>query len=487
MATTIVQQPLFTFVPVGQELIYTVENKTAVANKKQVKFVAEVYVSADVPPTLTGSTNKVATFKTTPNNAGVGIFDLREVIETFVKADHEAYELSKFKELTTNLTVTADDYIPIHIIDKASRAANSIKYLGIKFSTERFSSTTNSIIQFDEVNSEISKIFNGYISYNEVLRHGTGSEQYYYGYNMKRFNLNGSTKEFLTNAPTIQNANSNDYGTAAIMLGINGLFPATDGAVRIKFTYHTYLSGSSNEFYDIKQANGGPASNSQMSLIYNNILFFGVFPGNLQGWSTMYNGIGTDIDFYTFKIEGDGGVDLSKEYTINVNCPESIPGGSSAFPVTPKKGYEPIRLCWLNQWGAWDYYTFTLKSTRTISTKSTTYNQLGGTWNSNYYRYKMHKGGKKTFRVNAIEKLKINTDYITEEESVWLEEFMNSPETYMLLRGFGDDENNSIYNDYICPVRLMTTSYVRKTVANDKLIQYTFEIEKAKTIRTQSI
>ena len=484
MATIIVQQPLYTFVPVGQELIYTVSNKNAVANKKQVKFVAEVYISADVPPTLTGSTNKVATFKTTPNNAGVGIFDLREVIETFVKADNLAYELSSFKLET----VTSNDYIPIHLIDKASRAAHSIKYLGIKFSTERFSSTTNSIIQFDEVNSDIKRIFNGYISYNEVLRHGTASgEEYYYGYNMTRFNLNGSTKEFLTNAPDIQYANQDDYGTAAIMLGINGLFPATDGAVRIKFTYTTYLSGTLSEFYEIKQPNGGPASNSQMSLIYNNILFFGVFPGNLKGWSTIYNGIGTDIDSYKFKIEGDGGVDLSKEYTIKVNCPEQLKGGSSAFPATPRKGYEPIRLCWLNQWGAWDYYTFTLKSTKTISTRGTTYNQLGGSWNNEVYRYQMHKGGKKTFRVNAIEKLKINTDYITEEEAVWLEELMNSPETYMLLRGFDTDSNNSIFNDYICPARLLTKSNIRKTVANDKLIQYTFEIEKSKTLRTQSI
>tara|TARA_Y100000004_G_scaffold129122_1_gene145520 strand:- start:240 stop:1694 length:1455 start_codon:yes stop_codon:yes gene_type:complete len=484
MATEIIQQPLYTFVPVGQELIYTVANPTQVATKKQVKFVAEVYISADVPPTMTGSTNKVATFKTTPNNAGVGMFDFREVIETFVKADHLAYERAEYKEVL----ITSNDYVPIHLIDKGSRAANSIKYLGIKFSTERFSSVSNSLIQYDEFNSEIKKIFNGYLSYSEQLRQGTGAEQYYYGYNMKRFNLNGTAKEFLTNAPDTQYANQGDYGTAAIMLGINGIAPATDGAVRIKFTYFTYLSGSSSEFYNIDASNGGPASNSQISLIYNNILFFGVFPGNLQNWSTMYNGIGTDIDYYTYKIEGVGGVDLSKEYTIKVNCPESIPGGSSAFPVTPKKGYEPIRLCWLNQWGAWDYYTFTLKSTKTIMTKGTTYNQLGGSWNNNVYRYQMHKGGKKNFRVNATEKLKINTDYITEEDAVWLEELMNSPETYMILKGYDVSEaSTSILNDYMCPVRLLTKSYVRKTVANDKLIQYTFEIEKSKILRTQSI
>ena len=482
MATDIIQQPLYSFVPVGQELIFTVENPTQVATKKQVKFVAHVYVSSEATPDLSSnSTDRVAIFKTTPNNKGVGMFDLREVIETFVKADHKGYEFSEYKGNVT----TEDDYVPIHLIDKASRASNSIKYLQIVFKTERYSSTVQGLTQYDDRNSDIFKIFNGYITHNEVLRHGTGSEEYYFGYNITRFNLNSSSKEFLTNAPTTQYANQGDYGTAAILL-VSGISPTSGGAKRIKFTYTTYLSGTQSESYDINPSNGA-FTNTSSSLIYNKMLFFGVFPGNLQNWSTMYNGIGTDIDFYTFKIEGDGGVDLSKEYTIKVNCPESIPGGSSAFPVTPKKGYEPIRLCWLNQWGAWDYYTFTLKSTKTISTKSTTYNQLGGSWNSKYYNPESHKGGRKTFRVNATEKIKMNTDYITEAEAVWLQELINSPEVYQLEQGFSTDASNSLLNNYITPVRLVTNSYINKTVANDKLIQYTFEIEKSKTLRTQSI
>ena len=40
---------------------------------------------------------------------------------------------------------------------------------------------------------------------------------------------------------------------------------------------------------------------------------------------------------------------------------------------------------------------------------------------------------------------------------------------------------------YINPVRLTTSSYTKKTVANDKLMQYTFEVEKSKNLRTQSI
>jgi len=40
---------------------------------------------------------------------------------------------------------------------------------------------------------------------------------------------------------------------------------------------------------------------------------------------------------------------------------------------------------------------------------------------------------------------------------------------------------------FVTPVRLKTTSLTKKTVANDKLIQYTIEVEKSRTLRTQSV
>ena len=159
--------------------------------------------------------------------------------------------------------------------------------------------------------------------------------------------------------------------------------------------------------------------------------------------------------------------------TIYVNCPDT-------------KNFESIRLCWLNQWGAWDYYTFTKKSTRSISTQGSTYQQLGGTWNESLYRPDSFKGGKKSFRMNATEKILMNTDFVSEDDNVMFEELINSPEVY-LLEGYQTDTSISLLNQYVTPVRLTTSSFTRKTVANDRLMQYTFEIEKSKTLRTQSI
>ena len=76
MANSIIEQnPAFQIFPVGQDVIFVVSNNDAVANQIQVKFVAEVHIAATAP-NLSSVNDIIGTFKTTPNNAGVGIFDL---------------------------------------------------------------------------------------------------------------------------------------------------------------------------------------------------------------------------------------------------------------------------------------------------------------------------------------------------------------------------------------------------------------------------
>ena len=80
----------------------------------------------------------------------------------------------------------------------------------------------------------------------------------------------------------------------------------------------------------------------------------------------------------------------------------------------------------------------------------------------------------------------MNTGFLAEADSVVFEELINSPEVY-LLEGFQLDVTGSALNQYVKPVRLITSSFTTKTKANDNLIQYDFEIEKSKTLRTQSV
>jgi hypothetical protein len=276
--------------------------------------------------------------------------------------------------------------------------------------------------------------------------------------------LTGPTASFLTNAPTTQYANLEDYGTVgALCPQILATFDT------VVFTYYSTLGVTTTESIT-------PNLSPQANVAYH-LLYFGCYPANLQNYSTMFQGLVTagtiQGGYYTFEARNASNDAISKLYTINVNCPNL-------------KNYEPIRLAWLNQWGAWDYYTFTKKSSRALSTKTSTYTQLGGTWNEKVFRLDGFRGGKKAFRVNATEKIKMNTDFVSEADSEWFEELINSPEVY-LLEGFQTDPTFSMLNTYVTPVRLTTSSYTRKTIANDRLMQYTFEIEKSNTLRTQAI
>jgi len=461
MATTIDQEPLFPQIPVGQEVIFVVSNSTIVATQTNVRFIADIYISDTSPTAISTATIPTATFKTTPNNAGVGIFDFRQVVENYVSADNMAYNLSEYKGVST----TNDTPHPIHLIDKYSKNKKAARWLNIQFKTQYID--TNGDIQIDTpTNSQNNyMLFNGYLKYTDVLKIFNNE----FGFDLSNFNLSSSTDRFLTNAPKTQYANLEDYGTVAFL-------SPNDNLSYIKLIYKNSADVQiGTENIDKLGSNGAYVNLG--SEISNRLLYFGCFPANLQNWSSTFQALvsagtinGGTIIVRAFDVGNNA---ISDSYTININCPDT-------------KGFESIRLCWLNQWGAWDYYTFTKKSVRSISTKGSTYEQLAGTWNEAAYRIDSYKGGKKAFRVNATEKIKMNTDYISESENEMFEELINSPEVY-ILDGFQSDGSISALNQYVTPVRLTTSSFTKKTIANDKLIQYTFEVEKSKTLRTQSV
>ena len=473
MATLIEQNPLYDTLPVGQDVIFTVSNSSAVANFTNVKFIAEVYISSGNPPNPASTDDLVGTFKTSPNNAGVGMYDFRPIIESFVKADNLARKTSSYK-LTVN---TEGTNVPIHLIDKFSGNLNAMRYLFIRFKVQYIDS--GALVVTDIKDSDLYNLFNGYLKYTDILdlantpfSQNTGNN---FGYPIpQKFTLDQSAGEFLTNAPTIQYANIEDYGTISF-LTISSI-PA-----KIRLVYYD-STNSQIGTEDISFASSTGGWGALTADTNRRLFYFGCFPANLRNWSTVFKALVTagtiQGGYYTTEPLNGANQNFGTKYTFNVNCPTL-------------KGYEPIRLCWLNQWGGWDYYSFNMKSTKMISTKGSTYQQLEGSWNESSYRIDSFKGGKKAFRVNATEKITMNTDFVNESESEWFEELINSPEVY-ILKGFQDDLNPSFLNipalnQYVIPVRLTTSNYTKKTVANDKLMQYTFEVEKSKTLRTQSI
>jgi hypothetical protein len=501
MPVSIDQKPLYDFLPIGQQIIFAVSENDIVANKFKVKFIAQVHVSNEAI-NLSSVDDVIGTFKTTPNNAGVGIFDLRPILETFVSPDYEPNSTTFPTSVSEYKGVAASRAMfPIHLIDDYSVSDKAIRFFAIQFKIE-FAETDDSTVLApgdtdpitgtsntnNAVNTEPYTFFNGVLQYDDALRLDNGN----YGYNLD-YSLNprhfflyynpvsiDQTANFLSNAPTTQYARDTDYGTFALL----NFQPNTGHRVK----YIKVVGYNPAGFAVISDAkvnapdNGGTWNFKTKS--YNYLQYVGIFPANLRAalpaWETAF--AAGNIIYYTIQAFGLPDAitgeerEVSELYTINIICPN-------------ERGYEGIRLTWLNQWGTWDYYTFNMKSTRSVTTKRIPYTQQGGTWNESTFKIKGWKGGKKNFRVNSTEKIKLNTDFVTEAEGVWFEELINSPEVYIVNDYDGTELTpyDTITNKYVEPVVLTTSSYVRKTIANDKLMQYTFEIEKSKMQRTQAV
>ncbi len=476
MAILIDQKPLYKTLPVGQDIVFSVSDSTIVANNYNVKFVAYVYVSNSL--TTLNTANRVAVLKTTPNNAGVGIFSLQPVLESYLKPDNNGTD---FLNGSTYKTVTYSNTTPhpIHLIDRYASSDNSAKYLMVEFFLE-YSPTIDGVVTIDTTTYQMSEIYlfyNGYLNYNDVLNQ-TGNN---YGYPLSDLNyvMNNSNAYFLSNAPTTQYARISDYGTLSffnfLSTGDNSFQTGSNTATVNKVQYFAI------KFYDssntllatttpfVNFSNGSATTSNQYA--NSRLNYFGAFPANLNGWSTPFITHKANISYYTIQAFDDDGQIISQLYTINIITDDC-------------KGFEGIRLTWLNPYGVWDYYTFTKKSVRSLQTNRTSYTQLGGTWNESTYKINGFSGGKKNFRVNSKELITVNTDYLVDADAIWFEDLINSPEVY-ILNGYSSDANGMV-NKYVEPVTVATSSYTRKTKANDKLIQYTFELEKSKNKRIQS-
>lgn len=101
MALTIEQEPLYTLNTVGQEVIFTVLDAATVSTYFNVKYVAQVHIGTDTINLATSTA--IGTFKTTPNNAGAGIFDFRPIVESFVSPDNLAALGSSYKGAATKI------------------------------------------------------------------------------------------------------------------------------------------------------------------------------------------------------------------------------------------------------------------------------------------------------------------------------------------------------------------------------------------------
>lgn len=135
--------------------------------------------------------------------------------------------------------------------------------------------------------------------------------------------------------------------------------------------------------------------------------------------------------------------------------------------------YEPQRLLWLNRYGAWESFTFTLLSEESTDTEINRYSKSTGVWNGTVYGNTLASGEQMVMSKRSTDRLILNTDWIHQDVQQWLvRELYESPRVYLHL-------NYDI--NLLTPVIITNTQTVLKQRKKAGLIQEQITIEKSYT------
>ena len=289
-----------------------------------------------------------------------------------------------------------------------------------------------------------------------LLTARSASSDYVQGTEFNVFNGNGATDRFLSDLETssgdynvsgyINYIQEADYHTVAL-LNDNSNFDSDIERILIKYYDSAGSQIGSTQNIANTNANGGSNPTSETNTDAERLVYFGSGPGNFQAQGADSSDVVKTALYYFIKQDG--------------SC----------------KGFKVRRLAWRNSVGGYDYFNFKKKSTQTVEVKQNNYSTMLGTFNGSKWRYNNTQRGKKTRQTTAMLKETLNTDWITEQDANLLEKLIMSTDVYIV------ENADTTYTE---AVMITDSSFVRKTVANDRKIQYTINIEYANPLNTNS-
>jgi hypothetical protein len=299
------------------------------------------------------------------------------------------------------------------------------------------------------------------------------------------YNASGTTDLFLSDVETsagdynlsgyLNYIQDTDYHTVAF-LNDNANFDSDIDFIEVVYYNSSGVKIGDEQYIPNVSGNGGEAPTDGSLTDAERLLYFGCGAGNLEASTVTPNG-GSAGDAQPSNFSGWA------YYTIRGtgNATGTIAYKTATYYFIKQdgscKGYKVRRLAWRNSVGGYDYFNFKKKSTQTINVQRNNYSSTLGTFNRSKWRYNNTQRGKTTRQTTATLSETLNTDWITEQDANLLEKLIMSTDVYIV-------ENTD--TDFTQAVMVKDSSFVKKTVANDRLIKYTINIEYANPVNTNS-
>tara|TARA_R110002020_G_scaffold129058_2_gene289204 strand:+ start:3721 stop:5190 length:1470 start_codon:yes stop_codon:yes gene_type:complete len=445
------------------------------------KFILDVRIGSSGGTLIARLKQRINGLNTTVNVAAV--FDVKEIINSVLEPQTTDY----------NIVVNAVNTMPIHKLaanDGSTKPfslnALQLRSIYVKGYQEFSSSATDSPTSHDATSDNDTRF---YMAATLPLETKRGTDNFQSGTtaagDFGQFQLDGSAGKLLSDVQKgydgtvgasvyYNKVRSTDYHTVGFLNSFDD-FDSEANLFRIRYynaagTNLTSSDGNLYEDIDNITGNGGktPATGTSLS-DSEMLLYFGCGPANLEAQTAN-----------TYARPSDGGYSGWAYYFVE-GCKTGGSGRSAKYYFIKDddncKGFKVRRLGWLNNVGCWDYFNFKMKSRQTVNVKRNEYSTMLGEFNKEMYSYNNFGRGRKTRKIDATLTETINTDWLTESEATLLESLIISNDVYVI-------ENDD--TTYTVPIIIKDTRYIRKTIANDKLMRYTITIEYANPLNTNS-
>lgn len=270
-------------------------------------------------------------------------------------------------------------------------------------------------------------------------------------------NSYSQAKKFLTNAPRTQKINTGQ--SAFLYFVANAKFAADRYTIKAYSGLNASGSLLATASVDNPISVAGGWDKMYFSIAVGTYDIVNIAAASMTGStpSTVLNGAKS----YTIQLRDNTNAELSELFTYNIDS------------VCSK--YDPVRLQFLNSMGGFDSFNFNLKSIEEEDIQKASFVKQPREFKSALFNlaasYNYTKGSRGTvdYDIRKTKKLTINTDYLTDEESAWMLELVSSPIVY------------TEHNNELIAVTCKEKRFKKQTSLNDKLRQYTFDIEYALT------
>jgi hypothetical protein len=391
-------------------LLFTVSSNSASA--AQFQYIANL--------SLSGSATTLQTIKQQPNPYGYGVFDLGQIIVNYVDSDNN-WKAAPF-----------------------STASEAGKRFQVKFGEEYASSISGAAIQYTGVGaitgspavtaSSYYYIANGLVDPYDKVNWNFPSASYFTASGVST-TTTFAKQHALTNAPTTQYIQDGEYATISL---INGNFTnsSTEAQDIYQILVKVYNSASveidNSTYTNLIPNGGGPRANGTQ--VWSNVA-----TSQSAGTQLITIGVGPQ----NLAAAGDTLPSTWSYYTVQAIGQQSAGVGNTSGSYAtlryekqgPQCGYDGVRFAWKNEFGVWDYYTFTLQTDKLTSIQREQFTQtfVDYSTSTSTVAYNKERRGIKQFYNELTQRVVVNSNWLTQADADWLKELFFSANVFQQI------------------------------------------------------